>query len=304
MANMPEEYGYFWRRICVIACEDIGSADDMLVKFVVACATIFSARNTGPENLRLLSFLAEQMCDLPIRSRIYCSYETVSIAANKGLLPSLEPEDEIILDVIVHKKKTVEVGNSWLHEWQKKNNWRTGGLLRYVGLSLPLKRRSTPIHCLRPELIFDLPSYCYDAVHQDWTRGFAATRPGSHGAEAIRDFFQRNRVNAPHKVLGEALFTVEGGREKCELVYPSLRSLEQRIFARRFGLPFDEWLRLCDLTREALENGVIDRLREEILRGSMRRQICHSFVNASTCLQQQSLSYASREEECIGNTTN
>ena len=68
-----------------------------------------------------------------------------------------------------------------------------------------------------------------------------------------------------HKVLGEALFTVEGGREKCELVYPSLSSLEQRIFAHRFGLPFDRWLHLCDLTRDALENGVIDRLREEVL---------------------------------------
>jgi replication-associated recombination protein RarA len=26
--NMPEEYGYFWRRLCVTACEDIGPADD------------------------------------------------------------------------------------------------------------------------------------------------------------------------------------------------------------------------------------------------------------------------------------
>ena len=69
------------------------------------------------------------MCDLPIRSRIYCSYETVSIAANQRLLPTLEPEDEIILDVIVHKKRSVEVGDSCLYEWQQKNNWRTAGLL-------------------------------------------------------------------------------------------------------------------------------------------------------------------------------
>jgi hypothetical protein len=31
-------------------------------------------------------------------------------------------------------------------------------------------------------------------------------------------------------------------------------------------LPFDQWLRLCDLTQEALEKGVIDGLREEVLR--------------------------------------
>ncbi len=42
IANMPEEYGYFLRRMCVIGCEDIGPADDTLVKFVVACATIHS----------------------------------------------------------------------------------------------------------------------------------------------------------------------------------------------------------------------------------------------------------------------
>src|SRR5438105_11323137 len=28
IANMPEEYGYFLRRMCVIACEDVGPADD------------------------------------------------------------------------------------------------------------------------------------------------------------------------------------------------------------------------------------------------------------------------------------
>ena len=24
--GMPEEYAYFWRRLCVIACEDVGPA--------------------------------------------------------------------------------------------------------------------------------------------------------------------------------------------------------------------------------------------------------------------------------------
>jgi replication-associated recombination protein RarA len=28
MDSMPEEYAYFWRRFCVIACEDVGPADD------------------------------------------------------------------------------------------------------------------------------------------------------------------------------------------------------------------------------------------------------------------------------------
>jgi len=31
MDSMPEEYAYFWRRLCVIACEDVGPADDVLL---------------------------------------------------------------------------------------------------------------------------------------------------------------------------------------------------------------------------------------------------------------------------------
>ena len=45
--NMPEEYGYFWRRLCVIACEDIGPADDELATFVVACSGIFTPKRRG-----------------------------------------------------------------------------------------------------------------------------------------------------------------------------------------------------------------------------------------------------------------
>src|SRR6266851_6154088 len=36
IATMPDEYSYFWRRMGVIACEDVGPADDTLVRFVVA----------------------------------------------------------------------------------------------------------------------------------------------------------------------------------------------------------------------------------------------------------------------------
>ncbi|PYV71688.1 MAG: hypothetical protein DMG96_28350 [Acidobacteria bacterium] len=132
-----------------------------------------------------------------------------------------------------------------VHAWQKRNNWRTEGLLQFVGLSLPSESyvKTDPLPAFR--MIFDLPSYCYD-VH---TRiGLTVLRRLVHGTHgAIREFFKQNRTQMAHKVLGEALFTVEGGRKKCELVYPSLSSLEQRIFAHRFGLPFDRWLDLCDL---------------------------------------------------------
>ena len=266
MRNMPEEYAYFWRRFCVIACEDVGPSDEMLVRFTIACITVFSPKKMGPENHRLLCFLAEQMCDLPTRSRVCCSFEIVSLAVEKRALPSLGPEDRVILDAIARQKAAVHAGNTSLHEWQKKHSWRTEGLLRFVGLELPLEKeiRSEPVPACRT--IFELPSYCYD-MH---TRiGLAVLRrlvQGVPGAHAIRDFFHRTRTNAPHRALGEALFYVEGGGEKDELVYPSLCSLEQRVAAYQYGLPFDQWLRLCDLTVKALERGLIDRLREEVLR--------------------------------------
>jgi MgsA AAA+ ATPase C terminal len=47
MDSMPEEYAYCWRRLCVIACEDVGPADDVLASFVVACATVFPPKKTA-----------------------------------------------------------------------------------------------------------------------------------------------------------------------------------------------------------------------------------------------------------------
>ena len=64
MDNKPTEYAYFWRRLCVIACEDVGPADDTLAAFVVACSTIFAKKRSGPKNHDLFCFLSEQMCAL------------------------------------------------------------------------------------------------------------------------------------------------------------------------------------------------------------------------------------------------
>jgi hypothetical protein len=265
VANFPHEYGYFWKRMCVIACEDVGPAADTLVKFVIACATVFSRKKMGAENHRVLCFLAEQMCGLPVRSRIVCSFEIVRIAVEQRALPSLGQEDRVILDAIARQKAAIHAGNSQLHRWQKKLNWRTEGLLRFLGLALPseTKVRSEPMP--RSGSIFELPNYSYDMHTRIGLTVLRRLVQGIPGAQAIRDFFQRSKMSAPHRALGEALFYMEGGREKNELIYPSLCSLEQRVAAYKFGFSFDRWLQLCDLIHEALERGVIDRLREEVL---------------------------------------
>ncbi|MCU1305398.1 MAG: hypothetical protein JWN45_93, partial [Acidobacteriaceae bacterium] len=223
--SMPEGYAYFWRRLCVIACEDVGPGDDTLSQFVVACATVFSPKRTGPENYRLFCFLSEEMCELSARSRVYCSYETVNLAIANGVLPKLQPEDRIIVEAIVNQKEAVEAANTRVHEWQKKNNWRAGGLLKFVGLALreEMEIKNDPVPASR--MLFDLPSYCYDVYTRVGLTVLRRLVQGVSGAEGIREVFQQSRAKAAHRALGEALFTVEGGREQGELIYPSLCSL-------------------------------------------------------------------------------
>ena len=289
IANMPEEYGYFLRRMCVIACEDVGPADDTLVRFTIACATIFSPKKLATDNHTLLCFLAEQMCDRPVRSRIYCSYSAIEPGIISSDLPQLSGADESIVSAIRKRLKAAQAQGNPQLAWQKKNDWRAEGLLKFVGLSLSEESCVNTDPLPPSRTIFDLPSYCYDMHTRIGLSVLHRLIRGTHGARGIREFFRQNRTNLAHKAVGEALFTVEGGREKCELVYPALCSLEQRVSAHQFGLSFDQWLRLCDLTRKALEDGVIDRLREEVL----RRQY-----------GQKKLQLIAPEEQAMSNTTN
>src|ERR1039458_6267794 len=85
--NMPEEYGYFWKRLCVIACEDIGPADYELATFVLACSSVFTPKRSGAKNYDFFCFLVEVICDLPVRSRIYCSMSIFESIAAEGRVP-------------------------------------------------------------------------------------------------------------------------------------------------------------------------------------------------------------------------
>ncbi len=280
--GMPGQYGYLWRRLCVIACEDVGPADDLLASFVVACSTVFPPRKTGNKNYDLLCFLAEQMCDLSTRSRIYCSYGTIEPAAMKSELPELQAEDKPIVSAIMQRRAAVQVPtNSW-REWQRKNDWSAEGLLKFVGLRLPLEMITVQTPLPPYKMLLDLPSYCYD-VH---TRvGLAMLKrlvQGMEGAEGIKEFFQRNKVKGAHRAGGEALFFVEGGRIQGELIYAPLCSLEQRLSAYKFGLPLKRWLELRVLVEKALEEGVIDRVREEVLHQFHGQEFCNQLRQQGT----------------------
>jgi MgsA AAA+ ATPase C terminal len=265
MDNMPEEYAYFWRRLCVVASEDVGPADDEFASFVIACASVFTPKKTGNKLYDLFCFLAEQMCDLPNRSRIYCSYGVIELAAINSALPELSSEDEAIICAILQRTADVNAGETPWRAWQKKNDWRAEGMLKFVGLRLPLEmtrvQESVPSH----KMLFDLPSYCLDMHCRVGLAVLKRLVRGTAGAEEISEFFQQNRMKNPHKVAGWALFFAEGGRIQGELIYPSLSRLEQRIIAQQCGLLDDDWLHLRAVVEEALKTGVIDRVRERVL---------------------------------------
>lgn len=276
MDSMPEEYAYFWRRLCVIACEDVGPADDLLAFFVVASSTVFPPKKTGNKNYDLLCFLTEQMCDLTARSRIYCSYGVIEPVAFRSELPELLVEDRPIVAAIMRQKAAVRASeNSW-REWQSKNDWRAEGLLRFVGLRLPLKmiRMRTPLP--RHKMLFDLPSYCFDKHTRVGLAMLKRLVRGVEGADGIKALFQQNKIKSAHLALGDALFFEEGGRIEGELIYEPLCSLEQRVFANQSGLSLASWSELRVLVAKALHDGVIDRVSEEML---------HEFYDPDYCNQ-------------------
>ena len=265
MDSMPGEWPYFWKRLCTTVCEDVGPADDTLASFVVACATVFSPKKTGKENYGLFCFLAEQMCDLWTRSRIYCSYGIIEPVAIKHDLPELLAEDMPIVSAIMERRAAVQAADNPWQAWQKRNDWRAEGLLRFVGLTLPLEMTMVQAPVPPYKMLFDLPSFCYDVHTRVGLKVLHRMVRGVAGAEAIREFFQQNKVKSAHKVLGMALFFVEGGRIQGELIYEPLCCLEQRMFAYQSGLPPNSWWQLRILVEEALQEGTIDHMREEVL---------------------------------------
>jgi hypothetical protein len=265
MDSMPAEYAYFWKRFCVTACEDVGPANDTLASFVIACSTVFPPKRTGSKNYDLFCFLAEEMCGLSTRSRIYCSYSVIEAVASKSSLPDLSVEDGPIVSAILERKAAVDVPENPWQKWQKKNDWRAGGLLKFVGLTLPVE--ITKVKTLVPPyvMLFGLPSYCYDMYTRVGLEMLKRLVRGVRGGEDIRDFFLENKMKGAHLALGEALFFEEGGRIEGELIYAPLCGLEQRAFAHQFNLPLSKWLNLREMVKEALADGVIDRSREEVL---------------------------------------
>jgi hypothetical protein len=139
-------------------------------------------------------------------------------------------------------------------------------MLKFVGLTLPFEMTKLETPTPKHTMLFNLPSYCFDVHTRVGLEMLKRLVRGVHGAEAISDFFKQHCVRDAHRALGYALFFVEGGRIQGELIYSPLSHLEQRLTAHTYGLPINEWLHLQMIVREALESGIVDRVREEVLR--------------------------------------
>ena len=264
--EMPEEYGYFWRRLSVTACEDIGPADDELATFVVACSSVFTPKRTGAKSYDIFCFLVESLCDLSARSRIYCSMSMIEAMVTEGNVPELSAEDGQIVSAILQQKAAMlSPMNAW-QEWQSKNDWRAEKMLRFVRLTLPTETFKVQLPIPTYRMLFDLPSHCYDVHTRVGQKVLSRLMRGAFGATAIKDFIYRSKVKNGLKALGMALFFVEGGRLEGELLYPSLSRLEQLLIAHQHGLSLDEFLALQCLVLDALNAGIIDQIRVEVLR--------------------------------------
>lgn len=293
---MPEERAYFWKRLCVIACEDVGPADDTLASFIVACTTVFPPKTTGSSIYDLTCYLVGRMCDLPARSRIYCSVSVIELAVLKSTLPELTAEDALIVSAILQQAEAVRVpGNPW-QAWQRKNAWRAEGMLHFVGLRLSTEMTmvTEPVPPFR--ILCDLPSYAYDTHTRVGLEVLRRLARGVEGGGAIGEFFRQNRVKTAHRALGMALFFAEGGRIRNELICQPVAWLEQRTFAHQYGIPPDNWLNLRALVEKSLADGVIDRVREEVLRQFYGTENCNQLH------EQGSLDLGHGETE--GNTSN
>jgi hypothetical protein len=205
------------------------------------------------------------MCDLPARSRIYCSFGIIESILGSGLPPDSSLTNEpIVSSIVLRKAEMADPSNSW-HEWQRKNDWRAENLLRFVDLRLPMEmtRVELPIPTYRS--LHGLPSYCYDMHTRVGKEMLGRLVCGGEGAEVIQSFVRQNKVREANKAVGFALFFVEGGRIQSELAYVSLSELEQRLVAQTHGLSPNQWQHLLNCVQETVERGVIDNVRENIL---------------------------------------
>ena len=264
MASFPAEWAYFWRRLTIIALEDVGPAAPELVLFVVVCGTLYTPGKTGGDKLyHLVSFLTDRLCSVAARSRVYCSLVVSAEILSRIPVPTFSEWEVTLLDWMAGVTNLEEQPDSYLTAWKAKNKWRGDGLLRYLCLDLPFPLRAVELPVPQHTILYGLPSCGYDMYTR--TGRQMLKRLIQSNPDVKRVAAQLPKARNLITVVGECLFFVEGGRICGELLNPDLYRMEQRLFALQFGLPYACWTEMRAAVEGALHSGEVDKLRHEVL---------------------------------------
>jgi hypothetical protein len=256
------ERAYLWKRLPVIACEDVGSGASELTTFVVACARVFTPNKSREVLMDVLAFLVKKLCEAPQRSRTACSLACIAELSAAGNLPDhRKPEDKEIFVSLTRRAQLLDCPDSPWRQWQRTNDWRGARLLRFLDFHLPFPVVPVGGQPSAHSQLHGLPSYCYDMYTRAGREMLRQLLSGCAGVEDVREILQNATVKDPLIAAGEALFFAEGGYVKDEQAYACVNDLTQRLFAARFGLSTTKWEQLRGAMNRAIKSGTIDRLR-------------------------------------------
>ena len=262
----PQEHAYFWRRLSVIACEDVGAGQEVLTLFVVACSQIFTPVQSKAILFDVFGFLVERLCTATRRSRTACTVVSIGeMLSADGSRTTLNQADREILCVIENHARQFDTPDTPFQAWQKRNDWRTAGLLKFLNLALPFPH--TLVSCNPPPSaqLHDLPSYSYDMYTRSGREVLRRLIAGGQAAREISAILNAPDARDPLTAVGEALFFVEGGYVKGEVEYADLAAFHHRVFAARFGLSESGWSALRIAMNRIVVDGTIDEMRDREL---------------------------------------
>lgn len=255
MDSQPSESPYWWRRLCTTACEDVGYGDVVLMNFVIATSMIFTPKKYPDMNYKVMCFLTEKMCDTT-RSRMFCSLAIIESRIKEAVVPHDLTAWEFEVIKKLKDDRTKKLGT--LTGWAAANDYRGEGMLYFQTLPINYKITQVPGKASHV-LLKGLPDYTYD-MH---TRvGKAAIRTLRKLPE-IDTFFTTNLTHADQfKILGYALFYMEGGLLVNSVKDYQLCTLEYKMVAAGFGLSIFAFLNLMNLVATAVESGKMNTFRE------------------------------------------
>jgi hypothetical protein len=263
MVSMTGERTYMWRRVATTSAEDIGAGDPMVMKFVLACHSIYTpSKLTDRMALNLWGLLTKLMCAAQ-KSRVYCQLDVLRQALEADPVPQIvngDPESQVVADVLALDLKVLDVDPA--SHWLIKNNGRAEGLA--VGalwveiLSLTLS--SMPQATDEPRLIKGLPDYAYD-MHTR-TGKIALARLCNH--EEVLKWFTAHPTKNKIQAVGHAVFYQEGGVISNGWTSPKIDRMTERMEGLQAGWDEAQWVEFSELISGLIAEGVLLGLRSKV----------------------------------------